>query len=150
MLHVIGAGFPRTGTSSMKAALERLGFGPCHHMFEVITRPDQVARWLDVLRDGPVDWDAVLAGYRSAVDWPAGFFWRELAAAHQDAKVILTVRDPRRWYVSMRDTIFQATVTPIPEGAHPYLKTTRALRESLLDGIWRRTFGVGTDTIPGE
>lgn len=31
-LQVIGAGLPRSGTTSLKAALEILGFDPCHHM----------------------------------------------------------------------------------------------------------------------
>lgn len=114
MVKVIGAGFPRTGTSSMKAALEQLGFGPCHHMFEIFGNPDQIGRWLQAANtigsDGPspstIDWDWVLEGYDSAVDWPAGAFWRELADAYPDARILLTVRDPERWYTSMQNTIF--------------------------------------------
>ncbi len=109
MVEVIGAGFPRTGTSSLKAALEQLGFGPCHHMFEVMANPQTLAqRWEHTLRaDGEVDWDWVLQGYNAAVDWPASFYWRELAAAYPQAKVILTVRDPHRWFVSLRDSILR-------------------------------------------
>ena len=71
-LTVIGAGLPRTGTTSMKAALERLGFGPCYHMFEIMTNPDHADRWLPVATDPTtVDWDHVFAGYRSTQDWPA-------------------------------------------------------------------------------
>ncbi|MBN6050645.1 sulfotransferase [Nonomuraea sp. RK-328] len=104
-MEVIGAGLPRTGTTSMKAALERLGFGPCYHMSEVMTRPDHVDRWLAATagevhgRDG---WDKVFAGYRSAQDWPASHYWRELAETYPDAKVVLTVRDPRSWYPSIQ------------------------------------------------
>lgn len=113
-MKVIGAGFPRTGTSSMKAALEQLGFGPCHHMFEVYRHPEQIDRWVraaasinpNSLDPSPVDWDWVLEGYDSAVDWPAGAFWRELADAYPDAKILLTTRDPERWYTSMQNTIF--------------------------------------------
>ncbi|SDM68684.1 sulfotransferase family protein [Nonomuraea jiangxiensis] len=102
MLEVIGAGLPRTGTLSLKAALERLGFGPCHHMYELFDHAELVERWLPAVPDGPAGWERVFAGYRSAVDWPASFFWRPLAEAFPRAKVVLTVRDPGRWYASFR------------------------------------------------
>ncbi|WP_433443999.1 sulfotransferase family protein [Nonomuraea sp. CA-141351] len=102
MLRVIGAGFPRTGTSSMKAALERLGFGPCHHMFDILTNPDRVERWLPLAAGERVDWEHVFDGFRSTQDWPASFFWREQAEAYPEAKVVLTVRDPHDWYRSMQ------------------------------------------------
>ena len=105
MLKVIGAGFPRTGTSSMKAALERLGFGPCYHMFEILSKPEQADRWAPVASGESLDWDRVFDGYQSAQDWPASGFWREQAAAYPDAKVILTVRDPKRWYASMQNLL---------------------------------------------
>ncbi|HUR01256.1 MAG TPA: sulfotransferase [Nonomuraea sp.] len=105
MLKVIGAGFPRTGTSSMKAALERLGFGPCYHMYEIMTHPEQVDRWTPVVSGESLDWDQVFDGYQSAQDWPASGFWREQAAAYPEAKVILTVRDPHRWYTSMQNLL---------------------------------------------
>ncbi|WP_235994665.1 sulfotransferase family protein [Nonomuraea montanisoli] len=104
MLEVIGAGLPRTGTLSTKAALERLGFGPCYHMFEVMTHPDHVDRWLAATAGevhGREGWDKMFAGYRSATDWPASHYWRELAETYPDAKVVLTVRDPRSWYPSI-------------------------------------------------
>lgn len=100
-MKIIGAGLPRTGTSSLKAALERLGFGPCYHMFELMQHPEHVGAWRSVLTGESSDWDRVFAGYRSAVDFPASIFWRELAEADPDAKVILTVRDPRRWHASI-------------------------------------------------
>ncbi|MEO3869575.1 sulfotransferase family protein [Nonomuraea sp. B12E4] len=105
---VIGAGFGRTGTLSLKIALERLGFGPCHHMTEVIDNPAQVHRWLAVAEGRETNLDAALSGYNSCTDWPAAAYWRELAARYPDAKVILTVRDPDRWLASMNATIFQA------------------------------------------
>ncbi|MEU4230108.1 sulfotransferase [Nonomuraea sp. NPDC026600] len=78
MMNVIGAGLPRTGTTSLKAALERLGFGPCHHMREMGAHPEQAQRWQQTL-DGPTDWTGVLRGYRTAVDWPsAGQGWEPL------------------------------------------------------------------------
>ncbi|MDP4503278.1 sulfotransferase family protein [Nonomuraea turcica] len=105
MLKVIGAGLPRTGTTSTKAALERLGFDPCYHMAEVMTHPDHVDRWLSVAA-GEVktreDWSRVFAGYQATQDWPASHYWRELADAFPEAKIVLTVRDPRKWYPSVR------------------------------------------------
>lgn len=101
MIEVIGAGMPRTGTASLKAALDELGVGPCYHMFELIRDPRRAPLWLEAAQGRPVDWDRVLSGYRSTVDWPGAFFWRELVAAYPDAKVILTLRDPDRWFDSI-------------------------------------------------
>ncbi|MBE1878918.1 sulfotransferase family protein [Myceligenerans pegani] len=100
-MKIIGAGLPRTGTSSLKAALDRLGFGPCYHMFELMRHPEHVERWRAVFGQESPDWGDVFAGYRSAVDFPAAIYWRELAEAYPEAKVVLTVRDPRRWYESV-------------------------------------------------
>ena len=109
-LSVIGAGFGRTGTTSVKAALEHLGFGPCYHMAEVRDHPEHVARWVDAIEGRPVDWDAHLAGYRSTLDWPACSFWAELAVHHPAAKVLLTVRDPDAWYESVMATGYKIMV----------------------------------------
>ncbi|MBG0832596.1 sulfotransferase family protein [Planomonospora sp. ID67723] len=106
-MRVIGAGFGRTGTLSFKTALERLGFGPCHHMTEVIEKPVQIRRWLDLAEGRPVGWDDLLGGYDSCVDWPSAAYWRELAEHYPGAKVVLTVRDPDRWLASMNATIFK-------------------------------------------
>ncbi|WP_230880865.1 sulfotransferase family protein [Planomonospora sp. ID91781] len=106
-MRVIGAGFGRTGTLSLKTALERLGFGPCHHMTEVFERPGQARRWLALAEGRPVDWDDLLGGYESCVDWPSAAYWRELAAHYPEAKVVLTVRDPERWLASMEATILR-------------------------------------------
>jgi len=104
-LSVIGAGFGRTGTASMKSALELLDIGPCHHMKEVTT-PEQTTYWLAAAEEQIVDWNQVFNGYRSCIDWPAAFFWRELAEVYPDAKILLTVRDSEDWYKSMQNTIF--------------------------------------------
>jgi hypothetical protein len=104
-LQVIGAGFPRTGTLSQKLALERLGFGPCHHMTEVFANPGSWPLW-DRLGDGePVDWDQVFDGYWSTTDAPGCWFYAELAERYPGAKVILSERDPDRWYESVSATI---------------------------------------------
>ena len=102
---VIGAGLGRTGTLSLKIALERLGFGPCHHMLEVFAHPAQAATWRDAAEGRAVDWDALLAGYGSAVDWPSCHFWRQLSDRYRHAKIVLTVRDADSWYASMAATI---------------------------------------------
>jgi hypothetical protein len=104
---VIGAGFARTGTATLTQALEILGFGPCYHMFVVIQRPDRVRQWLDAAEGRP-EWDEIFAGFESAVDWPVAAYWRELADHYPDSKIILTVRDPQRWYDSAASTIFRA------------------------------------------
>ena len=106
-LRVIGAGFGRTGTNSLKLALEQLGFTPCHHMFEVREKPEQFAFWDAAARGELPDWDEVFAGYAAQVDWPGARFWRELAAHFPDAKVILSVRPADEWFDS-----FQATIGP--------------------------------------
>jgi hypothetical protein len=106
-LSVIGAGFGRTGTHSLNFALERLGFGPCHHM-EDVNGSDQQKAWFRAAGRGePVDWDEGYAGYVSAVDWPTAYFWRELAAHFPEARIILTVRNSEEWYKSARATIFK-------------------------------------------
>ena len=105
-MKVIGAGFGRTGTTSLKAALETLGFGSAYHMTEVFTHPEHVRFWEAARRGERVDWEAFFSGYGVAVDWPACAFYAELMEAFPEAAVILTVRDPERWYESARDTIY--------------------------------------------
>src|SRR5436190_108289 len=106
MLKVIGSGYPRTGTSSLKTALERLGFGPCHHMEELFAHPRQITEWLEVAGGGTPDWDRLFDGYASACDFPSQHWYREILGRYPDAKVILTVRDPESWYTSMLATIW--------------------------------------------
>jgi len=91
-LKVIGSGFGRTGTMSTKLALEALGFGPCHHMVEVMENPAQPAHWKAIAAGEAVDWDAVFAGYTAQVDWPGAAVWRETIRAFPDAKVVHTER----------------------------------------------------------
>jgi hypothetical protein len=119
-MRVIGAGFGRTGTTSLKAALERLGFGPSYSLSEVFRNPEHVGVW-EAARRGPagerVDWEGFLAGYGVAVDWPACSFYEELMEAFPEAPVILTIRDPAPWYESTRSTIYglrRLTTGPFP------------------------------------
>jgi hypothetical protein len=115
-LEIIGPGFGRTGTHALKLALERLGFGPTHHMFEVRDNPEQLPNWEAAARGERVDWDFVFRGYRSQVDWPGARYWRELSQHYPKAKVILLVRDPDEWFDSV-----QATIAPFvaARGGHP-------------------------------
>lgn len=107
-LQVVGAGLGRTGTLSLKAALEMLGFAPCHHMVEVFAHPEQAAFWLRAAQGEAVDWEEVFADYRANVDWPSCHFYKQLAKAYPQAKVILSRRDPAKWYDSMCETILPA------------------------------------------
>jgi hypothetical protein len=94
---VIGSGLGRTGTASLKQALERLGFDPCHHMKEVLDHPESVPLWVEAFEGRP-DWDAIFRGYWSAVDAPTCKFWRELSACYPEAKIVHTLRQPDEWF----------------------------------------------------
>jgi len=106
-LKIIGAGFGRTGTNSLKIALEELGFEKCYHMIEVIKNPSHMSQWTNIIEGGDADWESLFDGYQAAVDWPASAYYKELTLAYPDAKVILSVRDPERWYESVVSTIYQ-------------------------------------------
>ena len=95
---------------SLKVALEELGYAPCYHMVEVFAHPEHAPLWQAAWRGEPVDWEGFLGGYEAAVDWPACSFYGELMERYPDAKVILTVRDPERWYESTRSTIYELSV----------------------------------------
>lgn len=115
MVSVIGAGFGRTGTLSTKQALEQLGVGRCYHMSELFGRPDDVAVWHAAGRGERVDWHGFLAGFGATIDWPSCTFYREQMDAFPDAKVLLTVRDPERWYESVTNTILAHIGGPRPD-----------------------------------
>lgn len=113
-LRVIGAGYGRTGTASLKLALERLGFGPCHHMSEVLPNPERVALWTRIgageAESDPGLWDRAFAGYAATVDWPSCTHWRALMRRYPDAKVILSRRDAGKWFESVNETILKPEV----------------------------------------
>jgi len=146
-LEVIGAGFGRTGTMSMKVALEELGFGPCYHMREVFTHPEHIELWRAAAQGKPVDWEQIFGGYRATVDWPACTFYNELMERNPDAKVILTVRDPQRWYDSAYNTIYRitgaASSSPIfylASVVMPGAKRMKHARRMIDELIWERDF----------
>jgi hypothetical protein len=129
-LKVIGAGFGRTGTLSLKLALDQLGFGPCYHMSEVFKNQTSVGWWIDAA-DGKPDWEKIFEGYASTVDWPSTTFYRRLAEAYPDAKVILSHRDPEAWFASTQATIFP-NATP-PDTGRPFDTMFRKVIGALFD-----------------
>ncbi len=136
-LQVIGAGLGRTGTLSLKAALERLGLGPCYHMTRIFEHLDHGPMWQQFAAGARGDWDSLLGDFNSAVDWPASYFWRELAAFYPKAKLILTVRDADRWFASIDSTLFRfmrAPVMPEDEAARRQIVMAR-------DIVQHRSFG---------
>ncbi len=137
-LEVISSGFGRTGTTSLKNALEMLGFGPCHHMDEVLANPAQVALWKDVASGKPVDLEDLFAGYRSQVDFPGAHLWRESAERFPDAKVLHSVRPEEKWWTSFSRTIGKLNMThhelDLPAHVHDMLDVAYEL-------FTRRTLG---------
>ena len=125
-LKVVGAGVGRTGTHSLKIALDQLLGGPCHHMIEIMGDPGQAPGWINAIEGGTVDWSVMPAGYVSLVDWPGCSFWPELSAANPDALVLLSVRDPESWYRSASNTIFQA-FDKVPPELQPWMDSLRVL-----------------------
>lgn len=146
-LDVIGAGLGRTGTTSLKAALERLGFGPCYHMTELFQHPEHLEAWRAAARGEPVEWEGPLKDYRSTLDWPGAPFYAELMEAYPEARVILTVRDPDRWYESTLKTIYEMNATvasPLFTLASWLVPPVRNIKRSvgIVDDLaWRTTFG---------
>jgi hypothetical protein len=149
-MKLIGAGMPRTGTLTQKMALEMVGLGPCYHMVNVLADLEQARLW-DRALDGEEPWSDIFTGFQSTVDWPGGYFYRELMTAYPDAKVLLSVRDPGAWERSMRQTVWavrhgeslirllssaQAAVNPPWQG---FLNMIDRL-------VWGATFGSGRDT----
>jgi hypothetical protein len=114
-LRVVGAGLGRTGTASLKRALEVLLGGRCYHMFEAAARPGDATVWQRAVRGEAVDWDALFEDFVATVDWPACSFWRELRERHPDALVLLSEREsPQRWWASMERTIVPTLKSPVP------------------------------------
>jgi hypothetical protein len=121
VLRVVGAGIGRTGTNSLKLALEQLLGAPCYHMIELFGHPDHVPMWHAAARGEAVDWDALFDGYAAAVDWPPGSFWPELTEAYPDAVVLLSTRaSAEAWWKSADATIFATMRQPFPEEMRPW------------------------------
>jgi len=138
-LEVVGAGFGRTGTLSLKLALERLGYQKTYHMMEVFGRPDHVRQWSKATRGERVDWDALFEGYKAAVDWPSCNFWRELAAHYSQSKVILSTRDHEKWFQSIHTTIY-ANTSRARESSDPQQQAFGRWGDEI---VWDKVFGRG-------
>lgn len=137
LLEVIGAGFGRTGTYSLKLALEALGFGPCYHMFEVQQHPGHDALWEAMAEGRGGDWEEIFDGFRSAVDWPVAAFYEPLMRRYPGAKVVLSVREPEAWYASALKTI----APPREETAEtPETTQSRMARRIIWDGVFDGRF----------
>ncbi len=136
-LQVIGAGLARTGTMSLKLALEELLGRPCYHMFEVFARSAHIAAWQDASSGRLPDWHPFFAGYGAAVDLPASAYWRELASAYPDALIILSVREsPGQWWDSVSQTLFTTSRPAAPEGS------PLAALAAMVTDLWRVRLGV--------
>jgi hypothetical protein len=138
-LKVIGAGFGRTGTLSLKGALELLGFVKTHHMAEVLPNKVQVALWHDIAMGETPQWEAIFDGYQASVDFPSSGYYRELLAEYPDAKVVLTVRDVDSWYRSATDTIFAFGVS-VPGWLKVLIPRVRRALEMVDVCVWQRIF----------
>jgi hypothetical protein len=134
LIKVIGAGFGRTGTMSLKLALERLGFGPCYHFTEVM-RSRHASAWLRITNGAAPDWDRLLAGYSATTDWPAAAYYRELASHYPEARVILTLRDPDDWYMSICHTL-----VPLRQALKLWIPGMRVIARLTDKLIWHGTF----------
>ena len=145
-LKVIGFGFPRTGTMSLKHALEMLGLGPCYHMIEVFHRPADAAFWLDAWQKqatgaslNSIDWGSVFREFQSTTDCPASGFWKPLLNEYPDANYILTERDPEAWYTSFHNTVFQAMIQP-EKSADKHRDVQVMAKTLILDGLFEGRF----------
>ncbi len=134
MIKVIGAGFGRTGTTSLKLALERLGFGPCYHFTEML-RARHAAEWLRIADGVAPDWNRLLADFSATTDWPAAAWYRELAAEFPDARVILTVRDPIAWHTSVC-----LTILPLRRALARWMPGAGRIAELTDKIVWEGTF----------
>ncbi len=147
-LKVVGAGFGRTGTLSLKSALEKLGYGPCYHMMEVFPRPEHVAMWHRLAFSNSMDWDLIFRDFVATVDWPAARWWREIAAHFPDAKVLLSVRDEESWYKSMIDTIYQPMKSPVRDGVPELVRLQNEMvRKAILGETFDNRFEDKAHTI---
>jgi len=123
-LKVIGAGVGRTGTYSLKLAINQIGLGPCHHMEEVLhNMATQVPLW-SAAASGAPEWSRIFSGYRSTVDWPTACFFRDLAKEYPEARFVLTVRDPERWADSFGATIYKllGSIDQAPQEKQAWLR----------------------------
>ncbi len=133
-LQVIGAGLGRTGTMSLKLALEHLGFGPCFHMVEIFRQPQLAKLWESVAKGKSANWERIFKGYVSTVDWPSCNFYGALAESYPAAKIILTVRDPHEWFESTQKTIFADLDELLDDQSNAWARMMKLVIKDFFDG----------------
>jgi hypothetical protein len=149
-MKLIGAGMPRTATLTQKMALEMLGLGPCYHMVDVLADLEQAKLWQRAL-DGEGPWDQIFASFNSTVDWPGGYFYKELTEVYPDAKVLLSVRDAESWERSMRQTVWSVrhgeSLIRLLSSAQAHVNPQWQGFLNMIDRlVWEGTFGSGHET----
>jgi len=157
-MQLIGAGFGRTGTLSLKGALEEVGFGPCYHMMEVFKQPEDLVQWAAVAKGQVINWREFFQAYQATVDWPGAAVWTQLHGTFPEAKVLLSVRDPVRWYESALNTIHestQGTVNPLFKQMVDYLIWNGTFHGKFLDqayaiGVFEAHIAHVKATVPPE
>lgn len=130
-MKVIGAGLPRTATTTQMIALEQLGFAPCYHMRDLLGDLESGLPLWESAADGNPDWDAIFGDAQSTCDWPSARYWPQLIERYPDAKVVLTVREPEGWVRSMRETVWGIFFA---DSVMRHLSDAR----TVLDPLWRR------------
>ncbi|KAI8076155.1 P-loop containing nucleoside triphosphate hydrolase protein [Thamnidium elegans] len=133
-LEVIGAGWGRTGTDSLRLALNILGYNT-HHMKCFFMDPTlDTDEFLHAYHHREeADWDKLYQNYSAGVDWPTSTFYKELIAKYPDAKVILTERSADSWYQSVKNTIHIAATKPSPDDPKMQ-KFKRMVHDVCVDG----------------
>jgi len=127
-LRVVGAGLGRTGTHSLKIALEQLIGAPCYHMLEVFGHPEHIPVWERAAKGDLPDWDELFAGYEAIVDWPGASFWKDMADAFPDAIILLSTRsDADTWWKSAHATIFQVIANRPADGQDEFTAMWEAI-----------------------
>lgn len=147
MLKVIDVGLGRTGTTSLKQALEELGLAKCYNFIGLYDNPEHPSKWLSASRGEKVDWEKLFEGYQSAVYWPPSCDYLEFLELYPDSKVVVTVRDPEKWYKSMHDTVYNNRLTimrklflPIMGLFKPKFKTLYDVWHLQEETLWQNTF----------
>lgn len=110
-LKVIGTGLPRTGTASLKGALQLLGYQQTYHMDNLLNNPAMVKYWVELFDTGKTDFDVLFDGFTASTDFPGFFAYKALLKKYPESKFILTTRDLDSWYDSIHKTVFQAVTS---------------------------------------
>ncbi|NJN73337.1 MAG: sulfotransferase family protein [Limnothrix sp. RL_2_0] len=147
-ISVIGAGMGRTGTYSLKIALEMLGFGRCDHRVELLRQPERIGYWEGVAQGEVIDWDGLFEGFQAIADFPSHCFYEKLADQYPAAKVILTERSPDEWYASTKATLFRAEPNAVQKAKvawkipfSPELRQRIRIFRLVNQLIWQGDFG---------